>query len=205
MSVFYENWKNNEGKSVLSNWVLDPEKLLDSKSGNVEGVYAIDVVECATGRVINAYVGEVGFVPGAKAYIARTVKERLLQHLKRWLGNGYRYLEYWTGISEKEFGKYKIRLSLLQEEKDVKKRKKLEGQYILKRHPYLQYGPYRKYPSSYEGVDLCIIPWRNTRRTAFLAKVNELCPKCDASRYVLDTSWNKDWEEVAKQDKPSYE
>ena len=30
MSVFYENWKNNEGKDVLKNWVLDPEKLLDS-------------------------------------------------------------------------------------------------------------------------------------------------------------------------------
>lgn len=117
MSLFYENWKNNEGKSVLSNWVLDPERLLDLRSGNVEGVYAIDIVECATGTIIKGYVGEVGFVPGAKEYIASTVQERLLQHLKRWLGNGY--VEYWTGVSENELnnGKYKILLSLLQEEK----------------------------------------------------------------------------------------
>ena len=178
---------------------------MDSENGDVEGVYAIDVVECTTGIVINGYVGEIGFIPEAKKYIASTVKERVLQHLKCWLGNGY--VEYWTGVSENELNRemYKFRLTLLQEEKDIKKRKELEGQYILRRQPYLQYGPYRKYPSKYEGLDLCIIPWRNTRRAAFLTKVSEFFPKRDISRYVQSTSWNKNWEEVAKQDKPNNE
>ena len=205
MLAFYENWKNNEGKEILSKWVLDPERLLYSENGDVEGTYAIDVMECATEIVIKAYVGEIGHIQRAKKYVASTIKERLLQHLKSWLGNGY--VEYWTGVSEEELnkGKYKFRLSLLQKECDVKKRKRLEEQYILKTHPYLQYGPYRKYPSNYDGLDLCIIPWRGTRRAAFLARVNELFPKYDASRYVQSTSWDKDWEEVAKQDKPSQE
>lgn len=201
MLGFYEDWKMNEGNERLCKWVEDPTNLLSSERGHVQGVYAIDIVVSDTNDIIPFYVGEIGIVRNMKDNAAKNVQERILQHLKAWLGGDY--VTYWTGIdvSDLESGKYKFRVTLLEKERSYARRKQLEEDYIIKRKPLLQYSPYPKYPTKdYNRIDLCIYPWHGQRRKAFVDKVSELYKeKHQVIDYLLSKIISKEeWEKISE-------
>lgn len=182
MQTFYENWKKtNKATESLKRWVSDPEGLLTG-NGHVEGVYEFQFVNEKENMVINAYIGQAGNDTTAADYVAKDCYERILQHLKRMLGNDY--LTYWTGL-DKNDNDWKIRICLLCEEKNHAKRLQWETRYINEHKPFLQDskdGKYDLYPTKYgyRRNDLCIHPWtrdgenEGQRRIAFLDKVEEL-------------------------------
>ena len=174
MSNYYENWKETEeAREKLALWVRDPECLL-SGNGEVEGVYEISFVNEKTNANISAYIGQCGF-DAAAPNAASNVYERLLQHLKRWLGGDY--FTYWSGLQESD-ADWKIVLHLLQEDTDHRTRLALESKFIENRRPFLQdskNGKFSLYPKNgYNRNDLCITPWNGQHRAAFLERVAEL-------------------------------
>ena len=93
--------------------------------------------------------------------------ERILQHLKRWLGGNY--FTYWTGLSLDDTD-WKIQLHLLSEEANHSNRLMKESEYISKKHPFLQDtadGEFDLYPTKYgyRRNDLCIHPWTREGET----------------------------------------
>lgn len=167
MHTYYENWINSlEVQERIKRIVLDPEKLLEG-NGNVQGIYEISFVNNKLHVDISAYIGQAGHCPNAPSYVARDVRERLVQHLKRWLGGNY--FTYWTGLEEDS--DWKIQLHLLREENDYSKRLELESWYIDIRKPFHQDsldGKFQLYPSKkgYSRNDLCIHPWTREGETA---------------------------------------
>ena len=67
---------------------------------------------------------------------SKDVYERILQHLKRWLGGDY--FSYWTGLDAKEEADWKIELRALAEETNHTERLKKETEFITKNNPFLQ-------------------------------------------------------------------
>ncbi|MBP3505781.1 MAG: hypothetical protein J6K43_05190 [Lachnospiraceae bacterium] len=170
---YYYNWKkSDEGQRLLNKCVLDPEGLLDG-NGKIQGVYIVYAVNESLKISIPLYCGESGFVAGVKPFIAQNIGDRLLQHIKAWIANGYE--EYWTGLNQEDFANgWRYRLHVLQVEPDYAKRLALESKFIEELRPVLQdsAGKYQKYHSSYTRNDLCIAPFHMQRRTAFLERLN---------------------------------
>lgn len=183
MQIFYEEWKNSaEAKDKLSKRVIDPEGLLAGK-GNISGVYEILFVNEKLNMEVSAYIGQAGDDIVAPTYVARSCYERILQHLKRWLGG--KFFTYWTGLEDSDDSDWKIKLHLLCEETVRAKRLELEEKFIEERNPFLQdsvNGMYDFYPvkNGYCRNDLCIHPWKRDgenmgqRRLAFLYRVENL-------------------------------
>ena len=174
MQMYYENWKKSAA-SQLAQIVSDPEGLLTG-NGFISGVYMLSFVNQTNGTVIPAYIGQAGVVPTAPSYVSQDCYERILQHLKRWLGNGY--LTYWTGLNSTD-NDWKIKIQLLEEENSQAKRLELETSYINRYKPLLQDtagGKFELYPTKYgySRNDLCIHPWKGQRRAAFLDRVSLL-------------------------------
>lgn len=176
MQKYYEKWKKTaEAQRKLKNRVLDPEGLLTG-NGYVEGVYQCSYYNIKNEIEIPAYIGQAGASPTAPDYVASDIYERILQHLKRWLGSSY--YTYWTGLEE-DASDWKIKIHLLKEEKNYQKRLELESRFIAEKHPFLQdsrNGKYKLYPSKYgyRRNDLCISPWKNQRKKAFEDRVAEI-------------------------------
>lgn len=183
MKKYYEWVRTVEAKKKLENKILDPDGLLTTCKGEVSGVYELVYVNGST--EISAYIGQAGFDATAPSYVAKNVKERIIQHFKRMLGNNL-YYSYWTGLQEDDG--YKIKVQLLCEENDHKARLRKESELISAKQPFLQQtqGKYQKYPRhGYYGNDIAIHPWvqRDSegnvinpvgqRRLAFLDKVAE--------------------------------
>lgn len=178
MQMYYENWKK-QAQDILKKRVLDPEGLLTG-NGYVSGVYEILFVNEKLGVEISSYIGQAGANATAPSYVAKDVYERCLQHLKRWLGNGY--FTYWTGLEDSDDSDWKIKLHLVCEEDSYSRRLELESQYIAVRKPFLQdsaEGRFDLYPTryGYSRNDLCIHPWQREgesegqRRVAFLHRL----------------------------------
>ena len=181
---YYEDWKKTvEARKKLANRVLDPDGLLTG-NGYVSGVYEFIFVK---GSIeISAYIGQAGFDATAPTYIAKDVYERILQHLKRWMGGSY--YTYWTGLEDND--EWKIKIQLLCQESNHSKRLEKESEFISAKSPFLQdtqNGKYQLYFSKYGYCrnDLAIHPWARRdsegnvsnpvgqRRLAFLDKVAE--------------------------------
>lgn len=173
MQNYYETWKRSNSNRIAGK-VIDPEGLLTGNGYGLEGVYILEYFNVKNQIVIPAYIGQAGKVTNAPSYMATDLYERILQHLKRMLGNA-KYYEYWTGLSDND-PDWKIRIRLLQSEPDHAKRLKLEEKYIDEEHPFLQDtagGKFELYPTKYgySRNDLAIYPWKNQRREAFLERV----------------------------------
>ena len=184
MQTYYENFKNNN-RARLQTRVLDPKGLLTGNGYGVEGVYSFAYVNSKLGVEIPAYIGQAGVIANAPSYVASDVYERILQHLKRFLGG--KYYTYWTGLEDNE--DWKIKIDLLCSEPNHSKRLQAETEYIEKIKPFLQdtqNGTYDLYPTKYgySRNDLCLHPWTRTdkgedvgqRRVAFLARLAEIMP-----------------------------
>lgn len=191
-----EWWKDNT--ALIQRCVDDPEKIFSSNNGHKKGVYLVSVKFVEEDKLIPMYAGEAG----ADDEHDRSIADRLKEHIRVWLGGDY--TEYWTGIkrSDLESGKMKFHLHIVGEAEKLEERKKLESSTILKEHPYLQYGSYQKYVSKYAGVDLAIIPWRHTRRKAFLDRLEQEGSIVEESRSLVDRVLSKDfkpdWKKCAK-------
>ena len=176
MKNYYENWKKTAtAKRKLKNRILDPEGLL-SGNGYVEGVYEISYFNVKSKVEMSSYIGQAGDDPTAPTYVASNVYKRLLQHLKRWMGD---YFTYWTGLEDDDNSEWKIRIKLLCEEKNHSRRLDLESTYIEKKKPLLQDtqdGKYKLYPTKYgyKRNDLCISPWDGQRKKGFEDRVAEI-------------------------------
>ena len=180
---FYEDWKKSAtGRRALVTWVRDPEGLLTG-NGHFEGVYELRFVNDTLNLDLSAYIGQAGNDQTAPAYVAKDVYERILQHLKRWLGGDY--FAYWTGLDAKEDADWKIELRALAEETNHTERLKKETEFITKKNPFLQdtaNGIFELYPTKYghRRNDLCIHPWtregeiKGQRRLAVLHRVKEM-------------------------------
>lgn len=155
---YYEAWylKN---RRKLSRILEDPDGLVSSWRGHIEGIYLIEV-EYGGILTLAAYVGQAGRVQGQPSYYATNIHTRLLQHLKRFFGNDY--ASYFTGVQGLEdFGKYsswKIKVRLLQEEYNHARRLTLEDDYIKVLNPYLQNHKYPYYKTTGNVEDACILP-----------------------------------------------
>ncbi len=178
MQSYYENWKNTEeAQKILRCMFLDPQGLIyDGSAHNLSGVYMFSYVSPDGNIELPAYIGEAGRGSlNSPSYVAGDIYERVLQHLKRWLGND-KHFTYWTGL-EKGNG-WKIKLQLLCAEENVKKRKHQEEQFIAEKKPILQNangGMFALYPSTgYNRNDLCIHPWEFQRREAFQYHLNKM-------------------------------
>ena len=163
---YVEKWYNDNVENVRNN-VIDEEGLLEAACRK-KGPYLVLVKIMKDNVLIPMYAGEAG----ADAEHDRSIGDRLKEHIRIWLGD---YTEYWTGVSKSELsnGKVKFVVRSMGESDDPEIRKVMEEQIILKERPYLQYGPYKKYDSNYDGLDLCIIPFRGTRRKAFLGRLKQ--------------------------------
>lgn len=175
MQRYYENWKKTaDAKMKLKSRIMDPEGILTG-NGYIEGVYEFTYCNVKSKAEFSAYIGQAGCDPAAPDWFASNIYERVLQHLKRWLGGNY--FTYWTGIAEDDTD-WKIKIKLLCEEKDHAARFLKESHYIEDHHPLLQDpqdGKYELYPSGYYNRnDLCIHPWHLQRRRAFLDKISRL-------------------------------
>ena len=176
MQNYYETWKRSNSNRI-SGKVIDPEGLLTGNGYGLEGVYIFEYVNVKNQITIPAYIGQAGKVRNAPSYIATDLYERILQHLKRMLGNS-KYFEYWTGLSDND-NDWKIRVRLLQSEADHAKRLQLEEKFIDEKRPFLQDskgGKFSLYPTKYGYArnDLAIHPWNNQRREAFLYRVGSI-------------------------------
>lgn len=180
MQDYYENWKKTiSARRSISRWVLDPEGLLTG-NGYCEGVYEIRFVNKALNLSTSAYIGQAGNDPTSPTYVAKDIYERILQHLKRWLGGDY--FSYWTGLDADEDTDWKIELRMLTEEKNHSMRLQKESEYITQKTPFLQdtaNGQFSLYPTKYgySRNDLCIHPWKGQRRLAFLKRVEDMQKK----------------------------
>lgn len=179
MQPYYENWKKTAA-TQLKQIVSDPQGLLTG-NGYVPGIYMFLFENQQKDMLIPAYIGQAGPVASAPAYVAQDCYERILQHLKHWLGNGY--LTYWTGLDPNDKD-WKIRVEMLAEENSHAKRLELETKYIDQYKPLLQNtagGKYELYPTKYgySRNDLAIHPWKGQRRAAFLDRVAALQQKED--------------------------
>lgn len=196
---YVEQWWNDH-LDLVKKCVDDPEKIFSSNNGNKKGAYLVSVKLVEEGKLIPMYAGEAG----ADDEHDRSIADRLKEHIRVWLGD---YTEYWTGVkrSELESGRMKLNLHIVGEAEKLVDRKKMETSTVLRERPYLQYGPYKKYPSKYDGVDLCIIPWKGTRRKAFLDRLEQegINVKKSTSLIdrILDKDFNPDWEKCAKSGK----
>ncbi len=194
-----EDWYE-DNKNLVKKYTVDEEGILTTDNGKKKGVYLISVKLVDEDVLIPMYAGEAG----ADDKHERSIADRLKEHLKNWLGGD---TEYWTGVkkTELETEKMKFHLHIVGESKKLETRKKMEEYIILSEHPYLQYGPYEKYRSKYEGIDLCIIPWNGTRREAFLARLEDkgLLPIVESKLItnVFDKSFNPDWDKCMKSGK----
>lgn len=153
---------------IINKYIDDPEGILTTENGHRKGAYLVSVKVKEAGVLIPMYAGEAG----ADAGHDRSIADRLKEHIRIWLGN---YTEYWTGIKKAELdsGKMQLHLHIVGEAEKLEIRKQMEENTVLCEHPYLQYGPYKKYPSNYNGLDLCIIPWNATRRKALLSRLKQ--------------------------------
>lgn len=177
MQKYYEDWKKTNGaQKILRARVLDPEGILTG-NGYVEGVYEFSYYNVKSGMELSSYIGQAGDNPTAPDYVASDVYERILQHLKRWMGGNY--YTYWTGLEDDDNSDWKIKIKLLCEENNHSRRLKLESKYIKEKKPLLQDtqdGKYSLYPTryGYERADLCIYPWEEQRKKAFEDRVAEI-------------------------------
>ena len=181
MQTYYENWKKTaDAKRKLKNKILDPEGLLTG-NGFIEGVYEFSYYNIKTELEITAYIGQAGDDPTAPDYVASDIYERILQHLKRWMGGDY--FTYWTGLEDDDNSDWRIKINLLCEEKNHSRRLELESKYIEEKKPLLQDtqgGKYSLYPTkyAYKRNDLCISPWCDQRKKAFDDRVAEIEKAC---------------------------
>lgn len=203
MSTIYKvnRWFVNHIE-LVSKLVEDPEGILLSSNGKKKGVYLVSVYLADENKTIPMYVGEAG----ADDKTNRTIADRIKEHLMRWLSKGQ--TEYWTGVDlyELSSGKIKYHLHIVAEEKNHDARKRIESETILSEKPYLQCGPYEKYHSKkqtsnsatipYNGIDLCIVPWKHTRRKALcdrLAKENIFLEESDFITGVINGNEKTFW------------
>lgn len=165
---YFESWFA-QNRRRLAYVIEDPDGLLYSYKGHIQGVYKIEFVY--KNICLPAYVGQAGKIPGQPDYYAMHVHGRLLQHLKRWFGNGF--LTYYTGLPRVGKHSWKLRVSLLIEENSPERRIKSEKQYIKTMRPFLQdhSGKYKFYDTN-GNIDACILP--SERARAFNDKLLEV-------------------------------
>ena len=195
-SNFINDWfKLNE--ELVNQSVVDDNHILTAEYGHKKGAYLVSVFLPERNILIPMYAGEAG----ADEEHDRSIADRLKEHLHRWLGA---YTTYYTGVRKKDLldGKMKFYLEIIGEADELEDRKQLETEAILTKKPYLQYGPYRKYDSDYAGIDLCIIPFKGTRRKAFLNALKEKGIEIEEGERlidrILDKSFRPDWKACAK-------
>lgn len=198
---YIEDFHTNNA-TLVAKCINDPDGILTTEYGRVKGTYLVSVLIVDKNILIPMYAGEAGAAPKEESENDdRTIQDRLKEHLYHWLGA---YTQFHTGVSKKDLlnGKMKFNLEIVGRADDLETRKQIETTTILTKKPYLQYGPYRKYPSKYTGLDLCIVPFEGTRRTALLDALKERGIEAEEnSRFIdliLDGKITPDWVECSK-------
>ncbi|MBR3517091.1 MAG: hypothetical protein IKO10_12350 [Lachnospiraceae bacterium] len=198
MSTFdYVNEWFKQNEELVNQTVTDKNHILTSKYGHKKGAYLVSVELTDKNILIPMYAGEAG----ADDDHDRSIADRLKEHLRHWLGT---YTTYYTGVRKKDLldGKMKFCLEIVGEAEKKEDRKQLETTTILTKKPYLQYGPYKKYDSDYDGIDLCIVPFKGTRRKAFLNALKEKGIEIEEGERLidrtLDKSFRPDWKACAQ-------
>ena len=166
---YFESWFA-QNRRRLAYVIEDPDGLVFSYyRGNIQGLYKLEFVYKEI--CLLAYIGQAGKIPGQPEYYAKHIHGRLLQHLKRWFGNGF--LTYYTGLPRGGKNSWKLRVSLLIEENSPERRIKSEKQYIKTMKPFLQdhSGKYKYYDTN-GNIDACILP--SERARAFNDKLLEV-------------------------------
>jgi hypothetical protein len=202
MSTFdyIETWHTNNA-TLVARTISDPKGILTTEYGHKKGAYLVSVLLTEKNILIPMYAGEAGEDGGEDGDNIRTIQDRLKEHLYHWLGA---YTQYHTGVAKWDLlnGKMKFHLEIVGEAESKEARKQMETDTILTKKPYLQYGPYKKYPSKYTGLDLCIVPWDKTRRKAFLGALKERGIEVEDNSRLIDLILNKsitpDWVECSK-------
>ena len=200
---YVEEWYRNN-KDLVEKYLDDPEMILSSENGKKKGTYLVSAKLVEEDVLIPMYAGEAG----ADDEHDRSIADRLKEHIRIWLGN---YTEYWTGLKKEELedNRIKLHLYIVGEAEALEKRKRMETYTIQTVKPYLQYGPYMKYPSEYKGLDLCIVPWKGTRRAAFLRKLEQegitWNEKTRIVDYIFDENFKPVWDKYAKAGKEKKE
>ena len=190
-----EWYKLNE--ELVNQSVVDENHILTSEYGHKKGAYLVSVQLPEKDIRIPMYAGEAG----ADDDHDRSIADRLKEHLRHWLGT---YTTYYTGVRKKDLldGRMKFYLEIVGEADKPEDRKQMETNTILTKKPYLQYGPYKKYDSDYDGIDLCIVPFKGTRRKAFLNALKEKGIEIEEGERlidrILDKSFRPDWKACAQ-------
>ncbi|GEM_PF-2358851 len=188
---------HTDNATLLAKCIDDPNGILSTEYGQKKGTYLVSVLLRDKKILIPMYAGEAG----ADDEHDRSIQDRLKEHLYYWLGN---YTQYHTGVAKKDLlsGNMAFHLEVVDVAETKEARKQIETETILTMKPYLQYGPYKKYPSSYAGLDLCIVPWKGTRRKAFLDALKERGIEVEDNSRLIDLFINKeitpDWVECSK-------
>ena len=165
---YFESWFA-QNRRRLAYVIEDPDGLVFSYRGHIQGLYKIEFVY--KDICLLAYIGQAGKIPGQPEYYAKHIHGRLIQHLKRWFGNGF--LSYYTGLPRVSKDFWKIRVRLLENEACPEIRVKRESEYINNLKPFLQdhSGKYKYYDTN-GNIDACILP--SERARAFNDKLLEV-------------------------------
>lgn len=156
--TYYQNWFESAQERV--DWWFNRSqsaKILEL-SEPTAGVY--EVLYKNKSMEISAFIGA-----------SIDMRTAALACLKRLLGN-YKYFSYWSGLDETLDEEWEIIINVLSYEKDPVKRERAKMKFILEKNPFLQDGStFEYYPSKNARADLCIHPFHNQRRDAFLTRL----------------------------------
>ena len=162
-------------RKLIGSCILDPDGMLTSK-GEIEGNYETRLVNKEIGFDESFYSGQIGEDPNAPAYYGKTINSRVMQHLKKWFGNGQE--KYWLGVDPETEDQWKLEIRLLSVNSDREKRLKTEAEYIIKARPISQdtaNGKFGLYPNTnYNRPDLCLYPWHSQREKALKYRIKAL-------------------------------
>ncbi len=162
-------------RKLIGSCILDPDGMLTSK-GDIEGNYETRLINEEIGFDEPFYSGQTGEDPDAPEYYGKTINVRVMQHLRKWFGNGKE--KYWLGVNPETEDQWKLEIRLLSENTDRDKRLKTEAEYITKAKPISQdtaNGKFHLYPTTeYGRPDLCIYPWYSQREKALKYRIKSL-------------------------------
>lgn len=163
-----KEWLEELNNGNLPICVVDDDGVFNSSMGLEPGNYVALTEIVEKGITFAAYTGQTGCEKNPN----RCLRVRLTEHLRRWLNSP----EYHLGVKAEELavGKVRIHISVLSSGNcSFDLRKRLEKASVYTHKPFLQYGPWKKYNTTYEGEDLSIVPFGHTRRKAFLARARQ--------------------------------
>lgn len=176
-------WLEQLNNDIVPKCVVDEDGIFNANFdiGRKPGNYLVSTELVGKKTMLPAYTGQTG----CEQDPSRCLKVRLSEHLRKWLNNP----EYHLGVKTEELagGKVKLHIAVLYSgDCSLEFRKRLEKASVYAHKPFLQFGPWKKYFTKYEGEDLSIVPFGGTRRKAFLARARQSGVFLDSTTDTID-------------------